>query len=147
MKYRMATALLGLVGFFMSLYLWLWKMGYLGTLACGDGGCETVQLSEYGDFFGVPVAFWGMVAYGAITGVSLAGLQPRWLNRRQPAVLLAVLAGAGVLFSAYLTYLEAAVIHAWCRWCIGSAVLICVIFAVSVLGLRRRASSAEAPTA
>lgn len=147
MKYRMATALLGLVGFFMSLYLWLWKMGYLGTLACGDGGCETVQLSEYGDFFGVPVAFWGMVAYGAITGVSLAGLQPRWLNRRQPAVLLAVLAGAGVLFSAYLTYLEAAVIHAWCRWCIGSAVLICVIFAVSVLGLRRRAFSAEAPTA
>lgn len=147
MTYRMTAALLGLVGFFMSLYLWLWKVGYLGTLACGDGGCETVQLSEYGDFLGVPVAFWGMVAYGAIVAVSLLGLQPRWQDRREPAVLLVLLAGGGVAFSAYLTYLEAAVIHAWCRWCIASAVLICVIFGVALAGLRRSGRSAEANAA
>jgi uncharacterized membrane protein len=144
MKHRMAAALLGLVGFFISLYLWLWKIGLLGTIACGDGGCEVVQLSEWAYFLGVPVAFWGMLAYGAIVATSLAGLQPRWLNSRGPSVLLAVQAGIGVLFSGYLTYLEAAVIHAWCRWCVVSAILVCVIFAVSLVGLRRRPGPVEA---
>jgi uncharacterized membrane protein len=133
----MATALLGLVGFFISLYLWLWKVGVLGTIACGDGGCEVVQLSEWAYFLGVPVAFWGMVAYGAIVGTSLAGLQPRWLESRGPTVLLVAQAGVGVLFSGYLTYLEAAVIHAWCRWCVASAILVCLIFVVALAGLRR----------
>jgi uncharacterized membrane protein len=144
MKHRMAAALLGLVGFFISLYLWLWKVGLLGTIACGDGGCEVVQLSEWAYFLGVPVAFWGMLAYGAIVATSLAGLQPRWLNSRGPSVLLAVQAGIGVLFSGYLTYLEAAVIHAWCRWCVVSAILVCAIFAVSLVGLRRRPGPVEA---
>ena len=137
MNHRMAAAMLGLVGFFLSLYLWLWKVGFLGTIACGDGGCETVQLSEYAQFLGLPVAFWGMLAYGGIVAVSLLGLQPRWQERREPTLLLVLLAGVGVLFSGYLTYLEAAVIHAWCRWCVVSAILVCLIFAVALAGLRR----------
>ena len=52
MKHRMAIAVLALAGFFVSLYLWLWKVGLLGTIACGDGGCETVQLSEHAEFLG-----------------------------------------------------------------------------------------------
>ena len=50
---------------------------------------------------------------------------------------MAVLAGGAVLFTAYLTYLELYVIHAICRWCVGSAVIIVLIFALSLLDLRR----------
>jgi uncharacterized membrane protein len=53
-----------------------------------------------------------------------------------------VLSGAGVAFAIYLTYLELFVIHAICRWCVGSAVIITGIFICSLLGLR---PSAEAP--
>ncbi len=137
MTHRMVAALLALVGFLISLYLWLWKVGLIGILACGDGGCETVQLSKYGDFLGVPVAFWGMLAYGGMLGFSLLGLQPRWQERREPTIGLMMLAGVGVLFSGYLTYLEAAVIHAWCRWCVVSAVLVSVIFVTALAGWRR----------
>ena len=42
-----------------------------------------------------------------------------------------VLALVAVLFSAYLTYREAFVIHAWCRWCVASAIIITLIFLVS----------------
>ncbi len=136
MKHRMAIALLSLVGFFVSLYLWLWKVGFLGSLACGDGGCETVQLSEFSSLLGIPVAFYGIVGYFALAAVSVVGLQPRWVERREPTALLAVVASVGVAFSAYLTYLEASVIHAWCRWCVVSAVIITVILVTALAGLK-----------
>ena len=41
-----------------------------------------------------------------------------------------------VLFTAYLTYVEGFVLHAWCRWCLGSAAIILAIFLTSVLGLK-----------
>jgi len=133
----MVAATLGLVGLLMSLYLWLWKIGALGALACGDGGCEAVQLSPYAYVVGVPVALLGVVGYLAILVVALAGLQPRFAAARWPTDLLLALAAAGVAFSAYLTYLEAAVIHAWCRWCLGSATIIAAIL-VTVLAGRLR---------
>jgi uncharacterized membrane protein len=145
MKHRMAIALLSLVGFFISLYLWLWKVGILGTIVCGDGGCETVQLSEYAQFFGIPVAFFGMLEYAALIGLSLLGLRPRWLTHRGPTLALVAVAGVGVLFTAYLMYLEAAVIHAWCRWCLASAVVIGLVFVLSVAGMRAMPRSAAAP--
>jgi uncharacterized membrane protein len=143
----MTVALLSLVGFFISLYLWLWKVGIIGTIACGDGGCETVQLSAYASFLGIPVAFFGMLAYGTLTGLSLLGLQPRWQERRGPTVGLVLVAGAGVIFTGYLTYLEAAVIHAWCRWCVASSVVIVLVFLASLAGLWSRPSGGESSAA
>lgn len=134
MTHRMVSALLALVGLLISLYLWFWKIGALGVLACGDGGCETVQLSPYAQIAGVPVAFLGVVGYVGILAVSLAGLHAPNDKRRWPTDAILVLAGMGVAFSAYLTYLEAAVIHAWCRWCVVSAVIIVAIFAAGVAG-------------
>ncbi len=138
MRHRQAIAVLALGGFFVSLYLWLWKIGKLGTLQCGSGGCERVQTSVYGDFLGVPVAFYGVVGYAALLAVALVGLQPRFLAQRTPTLVLAALASIGLLFSAYLTWLEFAVIHAWCRWCLGSAAIIVAIWVTALAGLRRR---------
>lgn len=132
----MTIAALALVGFFVALYLWLWKVGWIGGLACGDGGCETVQLSPYAEVMGVPVSLIGMVGYVGLFGVALLGLRPAWVTRRSPTVVLLAMSGAGTAFAAYLTYLEAAVIHAWCRWCIVSAVLITAIFVAAAAGLR-----------
>jgi uncharacterized membrane protein len=133
----MAAAALGLVGLLVSLYLWFWKIGALGPLACGDGACETVQLSPYAYVLGVPVALLGVAGYLAILVVALAGLQPRFAAARWPTDVLLALAAGGVAFSAYLTYLEAAVIHAWCRWCIGSAAVITAIFLAALAGSLR----------
>ena len=131
--------MLALAGFFVSLYLWLWKLGVVGSLSCGPGGgCEYVQTSPYAMVFGIPVAFFGVIGYLGLLVVSLVGLQPRWVQRREPTVALVVLSGAAVGFTAYLTYLEAAVIHAWCRWCLVSAGIITAIFAVSLVGAVRR---------
>jgi uncharacterized membrane protein len=131
----MLTSVLALLGFFVSVYLLLFKFGVLGELACSTGGCETVQTSEYSDFLGIPVALYGVAGFVSLFVVSLVGLQPRWLERREPTIVLTLLAGIGVAYTAYLTYLEAAVIHAWCQWCVASAIFITLIFALSLLGL------------
>ena len=135
MKHRMAAAALSLIGFFVAFYLLLWKIGVLSELACSTGGCETVQTSEYSSLFGVPVALYGVAGFVSLFVVSLVGLQPRWIELREPTILIAAFSGIGVVFSGYLTYLEASVIHAWCQWCIATAIIITTVFAFSLLGL------------
>lgn len=141
----MVIAVLSLLGFFLSLYLWLWKLGLMGPMMCGSGGCETVQLSRYAVFMGVPVALLGVLGYLALLVVSVVGLQPRWVASRAPTVVIVVLATGGVSFAAYLTYLEAAVIHAWCRWCVASALVIAAVLLTALVGLRSTSGAKTVP--
>jgi uncharacterized membrane protein len=61
---------------------------------------------------------------------------PRWESEPVISVVLVAEAAIGVLFSAWLTYLELAVIHAICVWCVTSAVIVLIIFLVSISDLR-----------
>jgi uncharacterized membrane protein len=54
--------------------------------------------------------------------------------------LLAAMATVGFAFTVYLTALEMFVIHAWCRWCLGSAVIITLIWLVALPAARRSRS-------
>lgn len=137
MRRRQAIALLALVGFCIALYLWFYKIGIIGRLQCGSGSCEYVQTSSYGALFGIPVAFYGVVGYAVIFAVAIAGLQPAQLERRWPIVALALLSTGGLLFTLYLTGIELFVLHAICRWCVGSAVVITAITAITLSGVVR----------
>jgi uncharacterized membrane protein len=134
---RMAIAVLALIGLLVAAYLSMYKMGMLGVIQCQIGSCEKVQTSQYAYFLGLPVAYYGVAAYVAILVVAMLGIQPRFERERWVALALFGMSAVGVLFSAYLTYLEAAVIHAWCQWCVVSAVLITLIFLLSLPGLRQ----------
>ena len=128
----MLMALIALIGVFLSLYLTLFKLGYIGTLACGSGSCETVQLSKWGDFLGVPVAAWGVGYYAILLVLAFAGVQDRYEGSVRLTKTLVFVTGAGLLFSLWLTYLELFVIHALCRWCLGSAAITFVLFGLAL---------------
>lgn len=135
---RMSIAVLALAGLLLSTYMTLYAFGVIGDLTCGvGGGCETVQHSSWARLFGVPVALIGVGGYGALFVAALLGLQPRFAAR--PAVPRVLLGGAilGLTFTAYLTYLEAFVIHAWCRWCLVSAGIAVLIFLAALPELRQ----------
>ncbi|HEX9611314.1 MAG TPA: vitamin K epoxide reductase family protein [Gemmatimonadales bacterium] len=136
MRRRQAITLLALVGCFVSLYLWLYKIGIIGSLQCGAGGCETVQTSRWAELLGLPVALYGVVGYAVLFALSLAALQPRLVTSRRLTWTVAALATVGFLFTVYLTYLELFVINALCRWCVVSAVIMTAIWVVAVLDLR-----------
>jgi uncharacterized membrane protein/thiol-disulfide isomerase/thioredoxin len=93
---------------------------------CGTvGDCNLVQQSKYAELFGViPVGALGLVAYVLIFGAW-------WMSRREDSrmahvVLLGLLLG-GVIFSAYLTFLEPFVIGASCAWCLTSAMVLLLL--------------------
>ena len=137
MIYRMGAALMSLVGVFVSAYLYLYKIGRIGTLACGTGGCETVQTSLWSRFLGVEVALIGLVGYALLFVVawSHSGRRsPASGGRRAPR---GARRAAGCCSPLYLTYLELFVIHAICRWCVGSAAIILSILILALLALRR----------
>lgn len=136
MKTRMGIALLAMGGVVLALYLALYKYGLIGELSCSVGSCETVQTSRWALLLGLPVAAWGAGAYLIVLALALAGLQPAWADSRAISWALVLFNGWNVLFSGWLTYLELFVIDAICMWCVISAVLMLVIFVLSVIDLR-----------
>ena len=142
----MAMALLSLAGFFLALYLHLYKIGKIGSLACGTGGCETVQLSSYATFLGVGVALIGVIGYGVMFLVSMLALQPRFAGPTWPIRAMLFLSSGAVLFALYLTYVELFVIEAICRYCVASAVLVTSLFVLSLVDfLKSRRASEPSP--
>lgn len=136
MTKRMIVAALALAGIFISLYLTLYKIGVIGELSCSIGSCETVNTSKWSSFLGLPVAAWGLFFYVDVFAVAVLGTMPRFENEPLISVVLTAQAAVGVLFSAWLTYLELGVIHAICIWCVTSAVVVTLIFLTSALDLR-----------
>ncbi|MDE2752742.1 MAG: vitamin K epoxide reductase family protein [Gemmatimonadota bacterium] len=134
---RMMAAVLSLIGVFLAFYLVANNMGWVPPIPCGSGACGLVQSSKYAWIGPVPVSAVGLGGYLALFALSIAGLQRSLAGSRAIAFLLFAGALLGVLFSAYLTYLEAMVIQAWCRYCVASAILITVIFAATLPEVRR----------
>lgn len=133
---RQAITLLSLVGFFVSLYLLLYKWGAFGTLAClGGADCETVQASPYAEFLGLPVALWGVGGYLLLFLGGLLSLRQRGWGRNMD-LAMAILSGLGFLFSTYLTGIEVFVLRAICSWCVVSYLLITAVFLLSLFLVR-----------
>src|SRR5579871_6153173 len=136
MTKRMVIAVLALGGVFVSAYLTLYKLGYIGTLSCSIGSCETVQMSKWAKFLGLPVAAWGVAYYLVVLGVAIAGTLPRFTESRRVSGVLLVSSMLGFVFTAYLTSLEAFVIHAYCIYCLTSAAIVTLILIASVMDYR-----------
>ena len=132
--------MLAFIGVFVSTYLTLYKFGYIGSLQCAVGSCETVNTSRWATFFGLPVAAWGLGFYLSALALVVVGIQERYADSRALSLALVALTGWGVLFSGWLTYLELFVIDAICIWCVTSAVIVLVMFAVSVAEYRESGS-------
>ena len=136
----MIIAALALGGIFIAIYLTLYKLGVIGQLSCSVGSCETVNTSRWAVFLGFPVAAWGVFFYLDVFVVALVGTLARLENAPFISWFLAVWSAVGVVFSGWLTYLELAVIHAICIWCVVSAVLVTAIFVLSIADLREKLS-------
>jgi uncharacterized membrane protein len=125
---------LAIAGLAIAGYLtWVHYAGLDPVCVGGGGGCERVQSSTYAELAGVPVALLGLLGYAAI-GLTLL------VHDDHARLAGAGIALAGFGFSAYLTYLELAVIEAVCQWCVASAVLMTGLAVVMPLRLLRTES-------
>jgi len=125
---RAASAGLAAVGAAITGYL-LYARETGAELVCTTGGCETVQSSAYADVLGVPVAALGFAGF---LGLLVAAVgRGEWARLGQ-----ATLALAAFLFGGYLLYIQLAVIHAVCQWCLATDLITTAIAALALLRLR-----------
>jgi uncharacterized membrane protein len=127
-----AAAALAAAGAALAAYLTY--VHYAGrTLACtGLGDCHYVQSSDYAYVAGLPVALLGALAYATVFAL-VAGA---WLRASGAALLAAWGVGLSALaFSAYLTWVEFAVLSAVCVYCVASAGIVAALFAALSAGL------------
>jgi uncharacterized membrane protein len=105
---------------------------------CGaTHSCADVQNSPYSEVAGIPVSVIGLAGYVVLLTLSvLRGRVDAEVQFYLPVLSFGA-ALIGVLYSAYLTYLEAYVILAWCYWCVTSALIILAVWVLSIVDLRR----------
>jgi uncharacterized membrane protein len=103
-----------------------------GSPVClaGGHGCQTVAESSYSHVLGVNIAVFGIVGYVLLLACALL----RGDAARMGGFCVAL---AGFGYSVYLTYLELFVIDAVCQWCVASAVLMTVLFALNAVRMLR----------
>ncbi|MCA9914499.1 MAG: hypothetical protein KC496_14195, partial [Anaerolineae bacterium] len=92
--------------------------------------CETVLNSIYSELAGISIAWLGLGLNLVV--LSLLILEPRVGFLRENAKLLVFgLVLFAFLFSVYLVYVQAALIRAYCPWCLSHEALITILFGLS----------------
>jgi len=119
-----------------------------GETACPTSGCEQVLSGPYATVFGLPLALFGLLAYGAMAAFALVPLlvnpdQERSLRSKlenQTWLLLFAGATAMLVFSAYLMYVMFSQYVALygakglCYYCLASAIFALALFLLTLLG-------------
>jgi uncharacterized membrane protein len=129
-----ASLVLAFIGMLDSVYLLIYKISKNNAMCLGNGDCSTVNASRYSEIYGIPVSLLGILAYLAIMALLFLELR-KIISRDNSTLLVFGLSLVGVIFSAYLTYVEFYVIHAVCPFCIISAIVIALIFVISIIRL------------
>lgn len=126
-----ANIILAVIGLLDSIYLTYVKLDRSTPAFCAPGGgCDVVNTSPYSEIFGIPIAVLGAGAYLLFMAALL--IEIRIVSLRYTALLIQFgVALIGFLYSVYLTYLELAVIHAICPYCVISAVVLTLLFLIS----------------
>ena len=135
-KIPAAAAAVALVGLADSVYLTVHHLTAEPVPCSLISGCETVLTSPYAEMFGVPLAAYGAAAYFVAFSLALLtafGNRGMWKVFGALTVIMAC-------FTGWLFYLQAAVIGAFCQFCLLSAltsITLLVLFIISLLTGRK----------
>lgn len=134
---RLLSYVLAGIGVAVSAYLSWVEITQAQVFCGGSNQCETVANSPYAKIYGVPIAILGLGAYLVIIALLVLENRGRYWVQNSPLVVFGMTL-VGTLYSAYLTYLEFAVIHAVCPYCIVSAIAMTLLFVISMVRLFRQ---------
>lgn len=133
-RHYVSLLITGIIGLTIAVHLHREKMESMEEVVCPIGeSCFDVITSKYSDFLGISVEIYGMLYYGLIlTGYTVALLftVPEWFS-----FFLLGNTAIALLFSIYLTWIQAVPLGKWCIWCVTSASACVAIFSFALLGL------------
>jgi uncharacterized membrane protein len=92
-------------------------------------GCEQVLTSAYAEVGGVPLAIFGAAAYFAAFSLAILAA----FGNRSTWTLFGVQVSLMLIFTAWLVYLQAFVIEAFCQFCLLSAAVTLGLFIIYIV--------------
>lgn len=132
--------ILSIAGLLMGSYVLQSFLRQTGVICLTGGGCEAVRKSPLSYPFGIPVPAIGVVGYTILVVLTFL----RTINQKLEKKLLSGILGMatfGVCFVTWFTYTELVLIKGVCMWCALSAVNMYVIFALTLLSMKREKQS------
>jgi uncharacterized membrane protein len=125
-KLPLVAAVLAVVGLADSVYLTVNHYTKTPVPCSIVEGCETVLTSSYAELAGIPIAAFGAAAYFFAFSLAILaayGNRAAWMLFGVQALFMAAV-------SAYLIYVQAFVIGAFCQFCLVSAATSISLFLV-----------------
>ena len=132
-KLAYAIASFALVGLAIAVYSFLHNQSLASGEFCTIGetfNCDVVNKGPYSVFLGIPVSVIGIMGYlFIIIGSIMLANKPK-----DKALLwfVSVATASGLMFSLYLTGIEAFVLDTWCLLCLTSQAMMALITAAVV---------------
>src|SRR3989338_8821739 len=121
---------LALVGFTDSAYLLAKRISGAPIPCFITSGCDTVSKSPYSVLFGIPLSAWGVLFYLGIGFLALLYMDTKNLI---VAKLIPFATTLGFLSSLYFVYVQKFLIGAFCIYCILSAIVSTLLFALGIV--------------
>jgi uncharacterized membrane protein len=134
LKLYATAAIVSLIGLADAIYLTVEHVTGQSVRCTIVAGCSEVLSSQYAVVRGVPLAAIGAAAY--FTVFSLATLAA--FGYRIAGTLLTVVVLLMFLFSLWLIYLQAFVIHAFCQFCLLSAAVTTALTVIALFAWRTK---------
>lgn len=122
--------ILSLIGFADASFLLAKRISGTPIPCFITSGCDEVSKSPYSVLFGVPLSVWGVLFYLGTGFLALLYLDTKNLL---VAKLIPLATLFGFLSSAYFIYIQKYKIGAFCIYCILSAIVSTVLFALGVM--------------
>lgn len=125
--------LLSSIGFIISFYLYYTKTHNKNIVCLIWHDCNAVVKSKYGKTFGIENTIFGILYYVLIFAYGIAIFLNRNIFKYNIIYYSIVIASIGsVLFSIYLTAVQAFVLKKWCDYCIISSITSLLILLVLI---------------
>jgi uncharacterized membrane protein len=132
MRLYITAAIVSLIGLADAIYLTVEHVTGQSVRCTIIAGCSEVLSSRYAVVAGLPLAAVGAAAYFSV--FSLATLAA--FGYRVAGTLMTALVLLMFLFSLWLIYLQAFVIHAFCQFCLLSAAVTTALTIIALLARR-----------
>lgn len=111
---------------------------YHSACAVSEGvNCETVAVSPYSVFMGLPVSVWGLLGYLAMGVLALWAWSQRRLHATWPWGTLVVLTAFSVLVSLALAFISVTTIDSVCLFCMASYAINIALLVLCILAVKR----------
>ena len=102
-------------------------------------GCEQVLTSPFATIGDVPLAILGLLAYFTAFSLALLTIFGNRMMWRLFGAQVIIMAG----FSAWLVYVQAALIGAFCQFCLLSALITTILLIIFVVSLFKRSTTEQ----